>query len=112
MGARRSGILQKSALVKRAWEAGAATGLGSGPARPSARCLHPAGTSQARANPRPGPHNGEAPGITPGRFVLPACNGYSSSSTSAAVSWGCGTGSSTRGGGASKPAGGWMSISA
>jgi len=37
---------------------------------------------------------------------------YTSSSTSAAASTGAATGSSTRGGGASKPAGGWMSISA
>ena len=38
---------------------------------------------------------------------------YTSSPTSAAASCGAGaTGSSTRGGGASKPAGGWMSISA
>jgi hypothetical protein len=57
----------------------------------------------------------EAPGNqAPGRFVLliPLSDFYSSSSTSAAASAGAGTGSSTRGGGASKPAGGWMSISA
>jgi hypothetical protein len=62
-----------------------------------------------------GPHD-EAPGSqAPGRFVLlDSADGYSSSSaiSAAAVKAGTGTGSSTRGGGGSKPAGGWMSISA
>jgi len=60
-------------------------------------------------------HNEKRPGARGSRALLVPIglsDAYTSSSTSAAASTGAATGSSTRGGGTSKPAGGWMSISA
>jgi hypothetical protein len=66
------------------------------------------------AGPRPGSRaeNKKAPGIAPRAPLLAVSSAHSSSASSAAAVSGCGTGSSTRGGGASYPSGGSMSISA